>query len=121
MSKVNNKDTRTMPLDSLLSDLQSKSVDWFLYDTEACNFIKKRLWHSCFPENFGKFLRTPISQNTSRRLLLKIKCNTIPCSKNIFYLRLIYNSIYKSVARNLQREIIFLTASLLLFPLYLFY
>ena len=28
---------------------------------EACNFIllKKRLWHRCFPVNFGKCLRTP--------------------------------------------------------------
>ena len=26
---------------------------------QACNFIKKRLWHRCFPMNFVKFLRTP--------------------------------------------------------------
>ena len=26
---------------------------------EACNFIKKRFWHRCFPVNFVKFLRTP--------------------------------------------------------------
>ena len=25
----------------------------------ACNFIKKSLWHRCFPVNFEKFLRTP--------------------------------------------------------------
>ena len=30
---------------------------------------KKRDWHSCFLMNFAKFLRTPFSQNTSRRLL----------------------------------------------------
>ena len=29
------------------------------------NLLKKRLWHSCFPVNFAKFLRTPFSQNTS--------------------------------------------------------
>ena len=34
--------------------------------------LKKRLWHSCFPVNFGKFLRTPFSQNTPGRLLLKL-------------------------------------------------
>ena len=36
------------------------------------NFTKftGRLWHSCFPVNFEKFLRTPFLQNTSRRLLL---------------------------------------------------
>ena len=28
-------------------------------------FIKKRLWNSCFPVNCAKFLRTPLSQNTS--------------------------------------------------------
>ena len=27
--------------------------------------LKNRLWHSCFPVNFAKFLRTPFSQNTS--------------------------------------------------------
>ena len=26
---------------------------------QACNFIKKKLWHRCFPVNFAKFLRTP--------------------------------------------------------------
>ena len=26
---------------------------------EACNLIKKRLWHRCFSVNFTKFLRTP--------------------------------------------------------------
>ena len=26
---------------------------------EACNFIKKRLWHRCFHVNFVKFIRTP--------------------------------------------------------------
>ena len=32
--------------------------------------LKKKLWHSCFPVNFTKFLRTPFLQNTSGRLLL---------------------------------------------------
>ena len=36
----------------------------------ACNFIKKRLWHRCFPIKFAKFLRKPFLQNTSGRLLL---------------------------------------------------
>ena len=38
--------------------------------TSACNFVKKRLWHRCFPNNFAKFLRVPFLQNTSGRLLL---------------------------------------------------
>ena len=29
-----------------------------------CNFIKKRLWHRCFPVNFTKFLRTPFFNRT---------------------------------------------------------
>ena len=28
-------------------------------DLKACNFVKKRLQHRCFPEKFAKFLRTP--------------------------------------------------------------
>ena len=32
--------------------------------------LKKGLWHSCFPINVAKFLRTPFLQNTSGRLLL---------------------------------------------------
>ena len=27
--------------------------------------LEKRLWHSCFPVNFAKLLRTPFLQNTS--------------------------------------------------------
>ena len=34
-------------------------------ESQACNFIKERLWHRCFPVNFAKFLRTPFLQNTS--------------------------------------------------------
>ena len=28
------------------------------------SFLKKRLWHRCFPVNFAKFLRTSFLQNT---------------------------------------------------------
>ena len=34
--------------------------------------LKRSLWHSCFPVNFAKFLRTASLQNTSGRLLLNI-------------------------------------------------
>ena len=30
-------------------------------DLKACNFIKKRLPHSCFPVNIAKFLKTAFS------------------------------------------------------------
>ena len=36
-------------------------------------FIKKRLWHKCFPVNYAKSLRTPFLQNTHKRLLLPLK------------------------------------------------
>ena len=32
---------------------------------QACNFIKKRLKHRCFPMKFTKSLRTPFLQNSS--------------------------------------------------------
>ena len=41
-------------------------------EAEACNFIKKGVWHGCFPMNFAKVLRTPFSQNLSGRLLLRV-------------------------------------------------
>ena len=37
---------------------------------KVSTFLKKRLWHRCFPVNFAKFLTTPFFQNTSGRLLL---------------------------------------------------
>ena len=37
--------------------------------------LEKRLWHRCFAVNFAKFLRTPILQNTSGRLLQLIHGN----------------------------------------------
>ena len=40
--------------------------------------LKKRLWHRRFPVSFVKFLRTPFLQNTSGRLLLKVRnCNFV--------------------------------------------
>ena len=34
-------------------------------DLKACNLIKKRLQHRCFPLNIDKFLKTAFLQNTS--------------------------------------------------------
>ena len=43
----------------------------------GCNFIKKRLWHKCFPVNFATFLRTPFLTEQLRMLLLgNIKSTT---------------------------------------------
>ena len=35
--------------------------------------LKNRLWHSCFPENFAKFLRTPFLIENLRWLLLHFR------------------------------------------------
>ena len=37
---------------------------------QACNFIKKGIWHRCFPENFVTFLRTLFLIEYLRWLLL---------------------------------------------------
>ena len=39
---------------------------------EACNFIKMRLWHRCFPVNSAKFLRPPFLTEHLRWLLLEM-------------------------------------------------
>ena len=52
---------------------------------KACNFIKKRLWHRCFPVNFVKFLRIPFLQKTPGQLLL-FRVNRV----NDYYAKSIY-------------------------------
>ena len=47
------------------------SVDVVGVTLRSVTLLKKRLWHRCFDENFVKFLRTPLLQNTSGRLLLE--------------------------------------------------
>ena len=39
---------------------------------EACNVIKKRLWHMCFPMNFSKFLKITFLTEDLRWLLLSV-------------------------------------------------
>ena len=46
---------------------------------EACNLLKKRLWHRCFPVSSAEFLRTPFLQNTSAQLLLYIQVTLEKC------------------------------------------
>ena len=40
------------------------SVSFLIKLPACCNFLKKRLWHRCFPVNFVKFLRTPFFYRT---------------------------------------------------------
>ena len=54
---------------------------WSLFFNKAgslspLTLLKKRLTHSCFRDNFVKFLRTPFAQNTSGRLLQSETWNT---------------------------------------------
>ena len=46
-----------------------------------CNFIKKILWHRCFPVNFAKFIWTPILQNISGWLLLALDVKKVDRKK----------------------------------------
>ena len=55
-----------------------KNVNLFLVFKKlflACNFIKKRLQHRCFPVKFAKFLRALILQNICKWLLLYLHCS----------------------------------------------
>ena len=56
---------------------------------QACNFIKKRLQHRCFPMKFAKFSRTLILKNMCERLLLYFLIS-IPVLSNIF----LYHRLY---------------------------
>ena len=40
-----------------------KNFAIFTGKLQACNFIEKRLQHSCFPLNIAKLLKTPILKN----------------------------------------------------------
>ena len=47
---------------------------------QACNVIKKRIQHRCFPVHIAKFLITTISKNICERLLLPIFLHINPSS-----------------------------------------
>ena len=49
----------------------SESLFSYSCRLRPATLVKKRLWHSCFPVNFVKFVRTPFLQNTFERLSLK--------------------------------------------------
>ena len=66
---------------------------------QACTFIKKRLWHRCFPVNCATFLRNLFLQNTSRWLLQtfvtgrKVFRNL---SDNVDFFKIIYGKVISS-------------------------
>ena len=41
-------------------------------DLRPATLLKRRLWHTCFPVNFTKFLRAPFLKEHLRWLLLQI-------------------------------------------------
>ena len=52
---------------------------------EACDFIKKRLQHRCFPVNIAKFLRTAILKNINMLLYLPSR-DLRPCQTSMMEL-----------------------------------
>ena len=68
----------------------------------ACNFIKKRLQHWCFPVKFAKLLRIPFFTEHLRRLLLDKSAGTnfwpdfTPCFR-VFIFHLQKQGLYSSV------------------------
>ena len=61
------------------------------------SLLKKRLWHTCLPVNFAKFLRTPFLQNFSGRLLLGF-FNICICNGEKCWIKVIFmpgNLIYE--------------------------
>ena len=58
----------------IVSRLSTEAATWVVLLFEciwlACDFIKKRLQHKCFPVKFPKFLRTAILRNICERLLV---------------------------------------------------
>ena len=65
----------------------------------ACNFIKKKLQHRCFPMKFAKLLRTPILKNICERLLPYFQYNShhhyhhhhfhCHCKMHLYHLRIL--------------------------------
>ena len=58
--------TQKKPFTDILQIGVLKNFANYLCWSEACNFIKKRVQHGCFPVKLAKFLRTLFLQNTFR-------------------------------------------------------
>ena len=57
----------------------------FLIKLQVCNFIRKRLWHRCFPVNFVRFLRTPFFIEHLWWLLIEIANERELCEWQIVF------------------------------------
>ena len=75
MTRSTNLFSRNHPNTLLLIKLQATETFFLIKKTRSTGatvvLIKRRLQHSCFRVNIGKFLRTPILKNICVRLLRK--------------------------------------------------
>ena len=65
---------------------------------KACNFIKERLKHSCFPVNNAKFLRTHFFTEHLRWLLLYVVW------ANIAQINFLYNVVSAVFGQHCQKQ-----------------
>ena len=75
---------------------------------QACNFIKKRLQHRCFPVNIETILRTPTLKNICERLLLERFLFSVYDGKRVKllnHLRLNFSQLRKASFLNIFRKI----------------
>ena len=65
-------------------------------DLRSATLLNKRLWHSCFPVNFAKFLRTPFLTDHLWWMLLYKPISILPNLSKI-YERLLYKLYTKLI------------------------
>ena len=77
---------------------------------QACNFIKKRLQHRCFPVKFVKFTKTPFLQNNSSGCFW-IATSSFPCNLIITKIMsaykndgLLHKEYYRSYVKVFERS-----------------
>ena len=87
--------------------------------------LKKRLWYSCFPVNFAKFLRTPFSQNTPLIFAVLTHCCfflliCLSPSFHLFVASYRYLILSESILQ-LSYSSIYLSSLLFLIPFWFFF
>ena len=73
---------------------------------KACNFIKKRLQHRCFPVKFAKFLRTPTLKNICERLFPTAVNLKYIWKKytNVEYFKMLIEEVHKNETTRITRS-----------------
>ena len=73
---------------------------------KACNFIKKRLQHRCFPVKFAKFLRTPTLKNICERLFPTAVNLKYIWKKytNVEYFKILIEEVHKNETTRITRS-----------------